>query len=97
MGRQFDMCEVCKLDREKLCNYDCIKRREDFAFRFFTCLNFIYDDNKPITNAELLSTYLKSDINLAATIICDDIAKNNDVLWVEDVVNWLKKETKLLE
>lgn len=94
MSRVYDMCDICKLDKEKICDYNCIKRREDCIYRFHTCPKFIYDNNKPITNAELLSTYLKTDINLAATIICDDIAKNNDVLWLEDVVNWLNKEPK---
>lgn len=97
MSRISDMCDVCKLDKNNSCNYDCIKRHSDFAFRFHVCPNFIYDDNKPITNADLLSTYLKTDIELAATIICDDICPDNDMLWVEDVIRWLKKEVKLLK
>lgn len=97
MGRIFDMCDICKLDKEKICDYTCIKRREDFIYRFHTCPKFIYDDNTPITNAELLSIYLKTDIDLAATIICSDIAKNNDALLVEDVVNWLNKEVKFFK
>lgn len=97
MGRVFDMCDICKLDREKLCDYSCIKRHEDSICKFHTCPKFIYDDKTPITNAEMLSTYLKTDVDLVATIICDDISKNNDVLWVEDVVKWLKEDTKILK
>ena len=67
MARQFDMCEVCKLDKAKLCDYKCIKKREDFAFRFFTCTCFIYDDGTPMNNAERISTLLKTDIDAAVT------------------------------
>ena len=86
MARQFDMCEVCKLDKAKLCNYDCIKKREDCIFRFFTCTNFIYNDGKPMTNAEWISTLLKTDIN-AAWMKLGQI----DYFQLED---WLREEVK---
>lgn len=34
MAREFDMCEVCKLDETKKCDYTCVKQRSDFMFRF---------------------------------------------------------------
>ena len=86
MARQFDICEVCKLDKAKLCDYKCIKKREDFAFRFFTCTCFIYDDGTPITNAEWISTLLKTDIN-AAWMLMGTI----DYFQLED---WLREEMK---
>ena len=67
MARQFDMCEVCKLDKSKMCDYKCIKKREDFMFRFFTCPCFIYDDGNTMNNAERISTLLKTDIDAAVT------------------------------
>ena len=99
MARQFDMCDVCKLDKANICDYECIKRREDFMFRFFIYPNFIYDDRKPITNAELLSTDLKTDLEGAATqlwykLVMDyEIGHGFDTL--EEFIEWLKKEADI--
>lgn len=92
MARQFDMCEVCKLDKAQTCNYDCIKQRSDFAFRFFTCSNFIYDDGNPITNAEAISTLLKIDSDSAADEIWSKITLNNGCLDYHDFKRWLREE-----
>ena len=84
MAREFDMCEVCKLDRQHVCNYDCIKRRSDFMFRFFTCPRFIYDDGQPITNAGWMSTLLKSDIELSAKELWFQTALNEGHIDLND-------------
>ena len=96
MARQFDMCDVCKLDTANICNYECIKRREDFAFRFFTCANFIYDDGKPITNAELLSTNLKTDLETTAIQLWYMLAMDYGFDTKEEFIEWLKAEAKIL-
>lgn len=90
MAREFDMCDVCKLDKAKICNYECIKRRSDFMFRFFTCPKFIYDDGQPITNAELLSTDIKEDIDTAATKLWKKLVTKNDFETCEEFAKWLK-------
>lgn len=96
MARQFDMCDVCKLDKAGICNYECIKRRSDFMFRFFTCPNFIYDNGKPMTNAELLSTDLKVDLDGAAMQLWYKLVMDWEMGigfdTCEDFVEWLKKE-----
>lgn len=92
MAREFDMCDVCKLDKEKICNYECIKKRSDFMFRFFTCSKFIYDDGQPITNAELLSTDIKADVELAATQLWFKLAMDDGFETCEDFVEWFKSK-----
>ena len=93
-NRVFDMCDICKLDKEKLCDYNCIKRREDFMFRFHTCPKFIYDDKKPITNAEMLSTFLKDDIEKSA---CAIRRMYKEFPEIEDLVDWLESEAEFYE
>lgn len=92
MARQFDMCDVCKLDTANICDYECVKRREDFMFRFFTCPNFIYDDRNPITNAELLSTDLKTDLETAATQLWYKLAMDDGFGTREEFIEWLKNK-----
>lgn len=41
-------------------------------FKFFTCPCFIYDDGSPITNAERISTLLKTDSDSAADEIWNE-------------------------
>lgn len=93
-NRVFDMCDVCKLDKNNLCDYDCVKRREDFVFRFHTCPRFIYDDKKPITNAEMLSTKLKDDIEKSA---CAIKYVNKEFKDTEDLIRWLKSDAEFYE
>ena len=96
MAGQIYMCDFCKLDKLGICNYECIKRRSDCMFRFFICPNFIYNDKTPMTNAELLSTDLKTDLDGAATqlwykLVMDwEMGIGFDTF--EDFVKWLKKE-----
>lgn len=90
MSRVFDMCDICKLDKYKQCDYNCIKRREDRIFRFHTCPKFIYDDEQPIKNGELLSTYLKYDIDAAYNTIC----YLYELIEKKDILNWLNEEVK---
>lgn len=90
MAREFDMCDVCKLDKANICNYECIKRRSDFMFRFFTCHKFIYDDGQPITNAELLSTDIKEDVDAVAAKLWEKLVTKNDFETCEEFVKWLK-------
>lgn len=94
MARQFDMCEVCKLDKAKQCNYECIKQRSDFMFRFFICPCFIYDDGSPITNAERISTLLKTDSDSAADEIWNLTMLNDGCVEYHDFRNWLREESK---
>lgn len=93
MSRVFDMCDVCKLDKEKLCNYNCIKEREDRIFRFHTCPNFIYDDKNPITNAEMFSTKLKDGNEM------DSCVRRiyNEFSSAEDLIEWLRDDAEFVE
>ena len=90
VARQFDMCDVCKLDKAGICDYNCIKKRSDFMFRFFTCPNFIYDDKQSITNAELLSTDIKNDVDAVATQLWDKLVTKNDFATCGEFAKWLK-------
>lgn len=95
MAREFDMCEVCKLDKQRICNYDCIKRRSDFMFRFFTCPKFIYDDGHSITNAEWMSTLLKSDIKLSAKELWFQTVLNEGHTDLNDFIEWLQSDADI--
>lgn len=94
MAREFDMCEVCKLDETKKCDYTCVKQRSDFMFRFFTCPNFIYNDGNPITNAERISTLLKIDSDSAADEIWNETILNDGCIDYYDFRKWLKEESE---
>lgn len=94
MDRQFEMCDVCKLDKAQKCNYQCIKKREDCLLMFFTCPNFIYDDGTPITNAERISTLLKTECDSAADEIWYETILNDGCLNSHDFRLWLEEESK---
>lgn len=95
MVRQFDMCDVCKLDKARICNYDCIKQRSDFMFRFFTCPKFIYNDGQPISNAEYMSTLLKSDMDSAASELWFETVLNEGHVDLSDFKEWLKSNAEI--
>ena len=95
MAREFDMCEVCKLDKQHICNYDCIQRRSDFKFRFFTCPRFIYDNGQVITNAERMSTLLKIDIDLAVSELWYQLVLNEGHTDIEDFKEWLMQNAEI--
>lgn len=97
MARQFDMCDVCKLDKEKICSYECIKKHSDFMFRFFTCPNFIYDNGEPMNYAELISTDLKEHSDLAAKFLWNKLIVNKEFESVEMFQEWLKNDAYLKE
>lgn len=92
MARVFDMCEICKLDKAGICNYECIKTRSDRIYRFHTCPNYIYDDGNPITNAELLSTDLKTDSEMAAVQLWYNLAMDYSFESLDEFKEWLKKK-----
>ena len=93
MSRQFDMCEVCKLDKAQICDYTCVKQRFDFMFRLFTCPNFIYDDGNPITNAERISTLLKTNLDSASDEIWNETVLNDDCIDYHDFRKWLREKS----
>lgn len=95
MSRVFDMCDICKLDKAKQCDYNCIKKREDRIFRFHTCPKFIYDDGQPITNAEMLSTFLKDNPDFAANLIWDKVLNDINVFILGDLIKWLLQEVDI--
>lgn len=95
LAREFDMCEVCKLDKQHICNYDCIKRRSDFMFRFFTCPRFIYDNGEQITNAEWISTLLKSDVCSAADELWNQTVLNDGHVDLGDFRKWLESNVEI--
>ena len=92
MTREFDMCDVCKCDKAKICDYECIKQRSDFMFRFFTCPRFLYDDGITITNAERIAMELKEDPEFAAMELWYQIVMNDGCIDKSDFVQWLKEE-----
>lgn len=94
MARQFDMCDVCKLDKIHICDYKCIKGRSDFMLRYFTCPNFIYDNGQPITNAEWISTLLKTNIDLAVNELRYHIYFNNRTRR-DALKEWLKQSAEI--
>ena len=93
MNRIFDICSMCKLDEENLCDYSCIKERENQVSKFYVCSNFIYDDKKPITNAEMFSTQLKNDNEIDNCVKCiyDEFPDS------EDLIYWLRKDAEFTE
>ena len=95
IARQFDMCDVCKLDREKICDYSCIKQREDCILRFFTCPKFIYDDGKALTNGELVSRDMMDDLKSISHVLWNKLVENEEFSTVDDFQEWLTKSTYL--
>lgn len=94
MAREFDMCEICKLDKAQKCDYTCVKRRSDFRFRFYTYPNFLYDDGNLITNAERISTLLKLDSDSAADEIRNETMLNDEHIEYHDFRGWLREESE---
>lgn len=94
MARQFYMCNDCKCDKAGVCDYECIKQRSDFMFRFFTCPRFIYDDGTKITNAERVAMDLKENTDSAATELWYKLAMDDGLLDFEEFQKWLKEEAK---
>ena len=87
------LCDRCKMDHR--CNHKCIKKDSDYTNRYYICPQFIYDDDMPLTNAELLSSYLKSQDKIDHTAMklwqlvreeCDN---------VEDLVTLLRASEKI--
>lgn len=92
MSRTSYLCDVCKLDKAGICNYECIKKRSGYICKLYTCPKFIYDDGQPMTNAELLCTDLKDDVGLAATGLWYQLAMDDGFATFEDFVEWLKRD-----
>ena len=88
MSRIPYMCKYCKLDKEGICNYECIECK----FKLFVCPKFIYDNGQAITNAELLCSDLRDNIELAATGLWYQLAMDDGFETYEDFVKWLKKK-----
>ncbi len=66
-----------------------------FLFRFFTCPQFIYDNGKPITNAEWISTLLKSDLDVAASELWNQAVLNKGCVELSDFKEWLKLNAEI--
>ena len=88
MARQSIMCNICKLDKAGICNYECIKNR----FRLLVCPNFIYNNGKSMTNAELLSTDIKTDTDLGATNLWYKLVIDDSFDTLEQFIEWLHQE-----
>lgn len=57
------LCTHCKLNKN--CDYECMEAR----YSFFFCPRFVNDDGQPFTNAEVLSSILKENVELATNFI----------------------------
>lgn len=86
MNRVVYLCRRCKLDKAGICNYECMQNH----FKYDFCPNFINNNGQPITNAELLCSDLKSDVELAATGLWYQLAMDGGFERYEDFVEWLK-------
>ena len=85
------MCTLCKLDKCGICDYNCIKKHNDFLHSLIVCPKFIYDDKTPLTNAELLCVDLKQDTSLAATGLWYQLAMEGGFDDYEEFLTWLNK------
>lgn len=88
-GRIEEMCDFCKFD--KICNYNCIKLKNGYRRNLFVCPNFIYDNGKTITNAEYISTLLKTDIDDAAYRLWAKTVSDSGNIDISDFKSWLNK------
>ena len=89
MSRVGILCDYCKLDRCKKCDYKCINDLSVSWQKFVRCKSFIEDDKKPLTNAEMMSALLKTDLDSAARELWFESVQNEGHTELSDFVGWL--------